>query len=47
MNAIEHIEKKHNSQLVKDIIIALPDEKELSLKDRINITHEIIEEMAW
>lgn len=47
MNAIEHIERKRNSQLLKDVVIALPDDKELSLQDRINITHEIIEEMEW
>lgn len=32
---------------MKDVVIALPDDKELSLQDRINITHEIIEEMKW
>ena len=47
MNGIEQIEKQKNSQLLKEILIALPDDKELSLQDRINITHEIIEEMEW
>ena len=47
MNGVEHIEKKNDSQLLKDIVIALPDDKELELQDRINITHEIIEEMEW
>ncbi len=47
MNAVEHIERKANSQLLKDIVIALPDDKELSLQDRINITHEIIDEVGW
>lgn len=47
MNAVEHIERKENSQLLKDIVIALPDDKELTLQDRINITHEIIDEMEW
>ena len=47
MNAVEHIEKKDNSQLLKEVVIALPDDKELTLKDRINITHEIINEMNW
>ncbi|KJV76906.1 mobA/MobL family protein [Rickettsia hoogstraalii str. RCCE3] len=47
MNEVERIEKRKNSQLLKDIVIALPDDKELDLQDRITITHEIIEEMAW
>ena len=47
MNAVEHIEKKDNSQLLKDAIIALPDDKELDLQDRINITLRIIDKMAW
>ena len=47
MNAVEHAERKGNSQLLKDVVIALPDDKELDLQDRINITHEIIKEMEW
>ena len=47
MNEVERIEKRKNSQLLKDIVIALPDDKELDLQDRITITHEIIEEMGW
>ena len=47
MNAVEYAEKRKNSQLLKDIVIALPDDKEFSLEDRINITHEIIGEMEW
>jgi len=47
MNSIEHIERKNNSQLLKDAVIALPDDKELDLQDRINITHRIIEKMEW
>ena len=47
MNAVERHEKRKNSQLLKDVVIALPDEKELSLEDRIAITHEIVDEMAW
>ncbi|WP_410528062.1 AAA family ATPase [Rickettsia tamurae] len=46
-NEVERIEKRKNSQLLKDVVIALPDDKELDLQDRIAITHEIIEEMAW
>ncbi|MDP5020671.1 MAG: MobA/MobL family protein, partial [Rickettsiaceae bacterium] len=47
MNAVEHIERKDNSQLLKDAVIALPDDKELDLQDRINITHRIIDKMQW
>ncbi|AFC74902.1 AAA family ATPase [Rickettsia parkeri] len=47
MNEVERTEKRKNSQLLKDVVIALPDDKELDLQDRIAITHEIIEEMAW
>ncbi|WP_419234815.1 AAA family ATPase [Rickettsia endosymbiont of Nabis limbatus] len=47
MNEVERSEKRKNSQLLKDIVIALPDDKELDLDDRIAITHEIIEEMGW
>jgi hypothetical protein len=39
--------KEKNSQLLKDVVIALPDDKELDLQDRIAITHAIIEEMGW
>lgn len=46
-NAVECIERKKNSQLLKEIIIALPDDKELNLQDRINITHQIIDKKAW
>ena len=46
-NAVEQIERKSNSQLLKEAVIALPDDKEFSLKDKINITHQIIEEMQW
>ena len=47
MNEVERSEKRKNSQLLKDVVIALPDDKELTLEDRIAITHEIIEEMGW
>ncbi|ARD86390.1 MULTISPECIES: AAA family ATPase [Rickettsia] len=47
MNEVERLETRKNSQLLKDIVIALPDDKELDLNDRIAITHEIIEEMGW
>lgn len=47
MNVVESAEKQKNSQLLKDVVIALPDDKELTLQDRINLTHLIIEEMGW
>ena len=42
MNEVEHCEKRKDSQLLKDIVLALPDDKELTLQDRINITHFFI-----
>ncbi len=47
MNEVERSEKRKNSQLLKDIIIALPDDKELDLQDRINIILRVIDKMAW
>lgn len=47
MNEVEHCEKRKDSQLLKDIVLALPDDKELTLQDRINITHLLIEKRAW
>ena len=47
MNLIEAFEKRKDSQLLKDIVLALPDDKELSLQDRINITHLLIEKRGW
>ena len=47
MNAVEHIERKDNSQLLKDVVIALPDDQELNLQDRIEITKRIIEKRGW
>lgn len=47
MNEAERSENRKNSQLLKDVVIALPDDQELDLEDRIAITHEIIEEMVW
>jgi len=47
MNEIERIEKRKNSSLLKDIVIALPDDKELDLQDRINISRIIIDKMEW
>ena len=47
MNEVERCEKRKDSQLLKDIVLALPDDKELTLQDRINITHLLIEKRAW
>jgi len=47
MNLVESFEKRKDSQLLKDIVLALPDDKELSLQDRINITHLLIEKRGW
>ncbi|KJV52668.1 putative conjugative transfer protein TraA [Orientia tsutsugamushi str. Gilliam] len=47
MNEAERTEKKGNSKLLKDIVIALPDDKELNLEDRIKIIHEIVDAMEW
>nr|WP_109510541.1 AAA family ATPase [Orientia tsutsugamushi] len=47
MNEVERTEKKGNSKLLKDIVIALPDEEELNLEHRIELTHQIVDEMEW
>ncbi|WP_371220242.1 AAA family ATPase [Orientia tsutsugamushi] len=47
MNEVERTAKHPNSQLLKDIVIALPDEKELNLEHRIEITHQIVDAMEW
>nr|WP_108883852.1 AAA family ATPase [Orientia tsutsugamushi] len=47
MNEVERTAKKGNSQLLKDIVIALPDDKELNLEHRIELTHQIVDTMQW
>jgi len=47
MNEVERCEKRKDSQLLKDAVIALPDDKELTLQDRIEITHRIIAKQGW
>ncbi|KJV76234.1 viral (Super1) RNA helicase family protein [Orientia tsutsugamushi str. UT76] len=47
MNEVERTAKRDNSQLLKDIVIALPDDKELNLEHRIEITHQIVDAMQW
>ena len=47
MNEVECLEKRKDSVLLKDIVLALPDDKELTLEDRIIITHRLIEKREW
>lgn len=47
MNAIEHIEKKDNSQLLKEYVLALPDDKNISLELKKEMVLEFIKEMKW
>ncbi|SPR03499.1 conjugal transfer protein TraA [Orientia tsutsugamushi str. Gilliam] len=47
MNEVERTETRENSKLFKDIVIALPDEKELNLEHRIELTHQIVDAMEW
>ncbi|WP_108839770.1 AAA family ATPase [Orientia tsutsugamushi] len=47
MNEVERTETRENSKLLKDIVIALPDEKELNLEHRIELTHQIVDAMEW
>lgn len=47
MNEIERCEKRKDSQLVKDIVLALPDDKELTLQDRIEIVHRLVAKREW
>lgn len=41
-NAVEFAEKRKNSQLYKEYVLALPDNAEVNLKDRIDITKRFI-----
>ena len=47
MNTVEQAEKRKDNQLLKDIVLALPDDKELNLKDRIEITYRLIAKRGW
>ena len=47
MNEIEQSEKRKDSVLLKDIVVALPDEKEISLEDKIELTKSLIEKRGW
>lgn len=43
-NAAEHAERRVDSQVAKEAVVALPDDKEISLEDRIELSHRIAKE---
>lgn len=47
MNTIEHIEKKSDSQLLKEFVLALPDEDNVSLELKEEMVHEFIRQNNW
>nr|WP_108883958.1 AAA family ATPase [Orientia tsutsugamushi] len=47
MNEVERTAKYPNSQLLKNIVIALPGDKELNLEHRIELTHQIVDAIEW
>jgi hypothetical protein len=47
MNTIEYIERKNNSQLLKEYVLALPDEANVSLEMKIEMVHEFIHRNQW
>ena len=47
MNAIEHVERKNNSQLLKEYVLALPDEENISLELKKEMVYEFIRENNW
>lgn len=46
-NHVEQKEKKSNSQLFKEYVLALPDNKEINLEDRVELTRRFIEESRF
>lgn len=46
-NHVEQKEKKSNSQLFKEYVLALPDNKEINLEDRVELTRRFIEESGF
>ena len=46
-NAIEQIENRKNSQLLKEFVLALPDEKNISLELKIEMVHNFVKEMEF
>ncbi len=47
MNMIEHTERKCNSQLLKEYVLALPDEENISLELKKEMVYEFIRENKW
>ncbi len=47
MNEVERCEKRKDSQLLKEYLIALPSEVEISLNDRIELTLRFIQKMNF
>ena len=47
MNAIEKAERKDNSQLVKEYVLALPDEDNVSLEIKKEMVYEFIHQNKW
>lgn len=43
-NAVEHFEKRSNSQLCKELVLALPDNPEITFEDRIELTRQFVEQ---
>jgi len=46
-NTVEQKEQKINSQLYREYVLALPDEKELTLEDRIELSKEFIKRKGF
>jgi Ti-type conjugative transfer relaxase TraA len=42
MNAVEHIERKSNSQLLKEYVLALPDDEIITLEMKKELVHEFV-----
>ena len=47
MNEVERCEKRKDSQLLKEYLLALPSEVEISLNDRIELTLRFIQKMNF
>ena len=47
MNTIERTERKCNSQLLKEYVLALPDEENISLELKKEMVYEFIRENNW
>ncbi|MGN6670400.1 MAG: AAA family ATPase [Candidatus Nucleicultricaceae bacterium] len=43
-NAVEHFERRSNSQLCKELVLALPDNPEITFEDRIELTRQFVEQ---